>query len=193
MAILMGGTPIGAPVVGWVAAQFGPRVAILIGAAARSSRSRSGRRGCSPRVACTATREPVPPHDRRDAPAVGRRARREFSDEVASTTPIPLPQDDRDRAAVPVARELTERSPAALCSAASSRTPTRSRWSLTNRPSGSSRSNTARASASRGCTRSIARAIEPVHLAPVRTRVERRERLLDGGSIAQTPRGGCTR
>ena len=34
MAILMGGTPIGAPIVGWVAAEFGPRVAILVGAAA---------------------------------------------------------------------------------------------------------------------------------------------------------------
>ncbi len=33
MAILMGGTPIGAPIVGWVAAEFGPRVAILVGAA----------------------------------------------------------------------------------------------------------------------------------------------------------------
>lgn len=34
MAILMGGTPIGAPIVGWVAAEFGPRVAILVGAVA---------------------------------------------------------------------------------------------------------------------------------------------------------------
>ncbi|GAA3640093.1 MFS transporter [Microbacterium awajiense] len=34
MAILMGGTPIGAPIVGWVAAEFGPRVAILLGAGA---------------------------------------------------------------------------------------------------------------------------------------------------------------
>lgn len=34
MAILMGGTPIGAPIVGWVASEFGPRTAILVGAAA---------------------------------------------------------------------------------------------------------------------------------------------------------------
>jgi MFS family permease len=34
MAILLGGTPIGAPVVGWVAAEFGPRTAILLGAGA---------------------------------------------------------------------------------------------------------------------------------------------------------------
>jgi MFS family permease len=33
MAVLMGGTPFGAPIVGWVAAEFGPRVAILVGAA----------------------------------------------------------------------------------------------------------------------------------------------------------------
>jgi MFS family permease len=34
MAILMGGTPIGAPIVGWVAAEFGPRTAIMLGAVA---------------------------------------------------------------------------------------------------------------------------------------------------------------
>ena len=33
VAILMGGTPLGAPLVGWVAAEFGPRAAILVGAA----------------------------------------------------------------------------------------------------------------------------------------------------------------
>src|SRR5690606_9292551 len=32
MAILLGGTPIGAPIVGWVAAEFGPRTAIMLGA-----------------------------------------------------------------------------------------------------------------------------------------------------------------
>lgn len=34
MAVLMGGTPIGAPLVGWVADAFGPRIAIGVGAAA---------------------------------------------------------------------------------------------------------------------------------------------------------------
>lgn len=34
IAILMGGTPIGAPIAGWVAAEFGPRAAILLGAVA---------------------------------------------------------------------------------------------------------------------------------------------------------------
>lgn len=33
VAILMGGTPLGAPLVGWVAAEFGPRAAIMVGAA----------------------------------------------------------------------------------------------------------------------------------------------------------------
>lgn len=32
VAVLMGGTPLGAPLVGWVAAEFGPRTAILLGA-----------------------------------------------------------------------------------------------------------------------------------------------------------------
>ena len=33
MAIFMGGTPIGAPVIGWVANEFGPRLALGVGAA----------------------------------------------------------------------------------------------------------------------------------------------------------------
>ena len=55
MAILMGGTPIGAPIVGWVAGEFGPRAAILLGAAAASSRSRSERPGCWHPAASAAT------------------------------------------------------------------------------------------------------------------------------------------
>ena len=34
LAVIMGGTPIGAPIVGWVAAELGPRSAILVGSAA---------------------------------------------------------------------------------------------------------------------------------------------------------------
>lgn len=34
LAVIMGGTPIGAPIVGWVAAEFGPRSSILVGSAA---------------------------------------------------------------------------------------------------------------------------------------------------------------
>jgi MFS family permease len=33
MAIFMGGTPIGAPIVGWVADAFGPRWALVVGGA----------------------------------------------------------------------------------------------------------------------------------------------------------------
>jgi MFS family permease len=34
LAIAMGGTPLGAPIVGWVADRFGPRWAVAVGAAA---------------------------------------------------------------------------------------------------------------------------------------------------------------
>jgi MFS family permease len=33
LAIALGGTPVGAPIVGWVADQFGPRWAVSVGAA----------------------------------------------------------------------------------------------------------------------------------------------------------------
>jgi MFS family permease len=33
MAIFVGGTPLGAPVVGWIANEWGPRAALLVGAA----------------------------------------------------------------------------------------------------------------------------------------------------------------
>ncbi len=95
MAILMGGTPIGAPIVGWVAAEFGPRQAILLGAGAglvafaigatwlivsgRLHRNEDKRF----RLTIDETRplsvvQPVP---------------EEFSDEVASTTPVRVPDD----------------------------------------------------------------------------------------------------
>lgn len=101
MAILMGGTPIGAPIVGWAAAEFGPRVAILLGAGAalvafaigatwlivsgRLHRSEQNRF----RLTIDETRpmsvvQPVP---------------EEFSDEVASTTPVRIPDDVRERRA----------------------------------------------------------------------------------------------
>lgn len=95
MAILMGGTPLGAPIVGWVAAEYGPRAAIWLGAAAafvafaigfgwlvlsgRLHRHESRRFA----LALDETRPlavvpPVTPE--------------EFSDEVAATTPISLPE-----------------------------------------------------------------------------------------------------
>jgi MFS family permease len=93
MAILLGGTPVGAPIVGWVATEWGPRIAILLSAVAALIACligvvwtlASGRvhRHESKRFLLTLdeTRpitmpEPVPA---------------EFSDEVASTTPLPLP------------------------------------------------------------------------------------------------------
>ena len=93
MAILMGGTPVGAPIVGWVAAEFGPRVAILLGAAAALVAFAvgfgwlliSGRlhRHESRRFALTLD-------ETRPISVV---APEEFSDEVASTTAIPLPKE----------------------------------------------------------------------------------------------------
>lgn len=90
MAILMGGTPLGAPIVGWVADQYGPRVAILLGAAAAFVAFAiggiwmlsSGRvhRHESHRFLLTLdeTRPLAVVHPE------------EFSDEVASTTPISI-------------------------------------------------------------------------------------------------------
>lgn len=94
MAILMGGTPIGAPIVGWVADTWGPRVGIGLGALAAflafaggmawmlaSGRMRrvEGRRFAL-EVDGTRPIEVIPPE--------------EFSDEVAATTPVALPLPD---------------------------------------------------------------------------------------------------
>lgn len=94
MAILMGGTPIGAPIVGWVAAEFGPRTAIMLGAVAafvafgigfgwllisgRLHRHESRRFALS--IDETRPISIVTPE--------------EFSDEVAGTTPIRLPKEN---------------------------------------------------------------------------------------------------
>jgi MFS family permease len=99
MAILMGGTPIGAPIVGWVAAEFGPRAAILLGAAGALVAFGIGatwllasgrlRRHETRRFRLTID-ETLPIRVVTPTPA-------EFSDEVAETTPIPLPHEARDR------------------------------------------------------------------------------------------------
>jgi MFS family permease len=99
MAILMGGTPIGAPIVGWVASQFGPRVAILVGAAAAlvafgigaTWLVSSGRLHRHEQKRFRLTIDETRPMS-----VVGP-SPEEFSDEVASTTPIRVPRDD-DRA-----------------------------------------------------------------------------------------------
>lgn len=91
MAILMGGTPVGAPIVGWLAAEYGPRVAILVSAAAVFVAFaigfgwllRSGRlhRHESRRFALSLD-------ETRPVSIVDAIAPEEFSDEVAGTTPI---------------------------------------------------------------------------------------------------------
>jgi MFS family permease len=103
MAILMGGTPVGAPIVGWVAAELGPRAAILLGAAAGFVAFAIGatwlivsgrlhrRENARFRLTIDETR-PL---------SVVQASPEEFSDEVAETTPIALPTADRRDAAAP--------------------------------------------------------------------------------------------
>lgn len=92
MAVLMGGTPLGAPVIGWVAEQWSPRVAIVAGSTAAAIvfmvgmlwLAASGRisrvEGSRYKLAVDGTRpiDIIPPES--------------FSDELAATTPVPLPE-----------------------------------------------------------------------------------------------------
>ncbi len=97
MAILMGGTPIGAPIVGWVAGEYGPRVAIMLGAVAALVAFGIGatwmlasgrvRRHESRRFRLTID-ETVPITIASPAPE-------EFSDAGSWTTPIPLAREAR--------------------------------------------------------------------------------------------------
>lgn len=96
MAILMGGTPVGAPIVGWVADEWGPRAAILLGAVAAvvafaigatwlivSGRlHRHEQRRFRLTIDETRPLTIVPPE--------------EFSDQIAQTTPIRVPSEGRD-------------------------------------------------------------------------------------------------
>ncbi len=94
MAILMGGTPLGAPIVGYVAAHAGPRAAIWLGSGAAflafaigmTWLLMSGRlhRHESRRFALTLD-------ETRPISIITPVAPEEFSDEVAGTTPIRLP------------------------------------------------------------------------------------------------------
>ncbi len=94
MAILMGGTPIGAPIVGWVAAQFGPRAAILVGAAAALVAFTIGATWllASRRVHRDANRRFHLTIDETLPISVVRPVAEDFSEPVATTTPIRLPQ-----------------------------------------------------------------------------------------------------
>ena len=94
MAILMGGTPLGAPVVGWVAAEFGPRIAILLGAvmALVAFGIGFGWLVLSGRLHRHETRRfALSLDETRPISIVDPVAPEEFSDEVAATTPISLP------------------------------------------------------------------------------------------------------
>ena len=89
MAILMGGTPIGAPIVGWVAAEFGPRQAILLGAGAAIVAFAIGATWLvvSGRLHRHEERRFRLTIDETRPLSVVQPAPEEFSDEVASTTP----------------------------------------------------------------------------------------------------------
>lgn len=99
MAILMGGTPIGAPIVGWVASEFGPRTAILVGATAgfvafavgATWLLASGRLHRQERRRFRLTIDETRPL------SVMAAAPEEFSDQVAQTTPIRVPADPSPR------------------------------------------------------------------------------------------------
>ncbi len=97
MAILMGGTPIGAPIVGWVAGEFGPRVAILVGATAAFVAFLIGTTWLltSGRLHRHEERRFRLTIDETRPLSVVRREPEEFSEEVATTTPIRLPADER--------------------------------------------------------------------------------------------------
>ncbi len=91
MAVLMGATPIGAPIAGWVADAFGPRAAITLGAAA-------GLLACGIGVTWLLVSGRVHRHaDRRFRVTIDETrpltviAPAEFSDEVAGTSAIRLP------------------------------------------------------------------------------------------------------
>jgi MFS family permease len=96
MAILLGGTPVGAPIVGWVATEFGPRVAIAMSAVAALVACAIGVAWtlASGRVHRSETSRFLLTLDETRPLAVV--APVEFSDEVASTTPLPLPHHDDD-------------------------------------------------------------------------------------------------
>ncbi|MFG6476036.1 MFS transporter [Microbacterium sp. P06] len=92
VAILLGGTPVGAPVVGWVASEWGPRAAIMVAAVAALV-------ACGVGVAWTLASGRVHRHESRRFALTLDETRpidvivpEEFSDEVAGTTAIPLPR-----------------------------------------------------------------------------------------------------
>lgn len=102
MAILMGGTPIGAPIVGWVANTFGPRWALGLGALAGFAACGIGlaygivRHHLRLQVAPDSRWRLQFTHDGVVAPVTPE----DFSEQIALTSPIPLPKRAPDRARV---------------------------------------------------------------------------------------------
>jgi len=114
MAILMGGTPIGAPIVGWVADAWGPRAAILLGAAAAFVAFAIGMTWmlASGRIHRHETRRfALTLDETRPVSVIAQVAPEEFSDEVAGTTPIRIPDsgDLADLTTPDVALEASRR------------------------------------------------------------------------------------
>jgi len=97
MAILLGGTPVGAPVVGWVASEFGPRVAIGLAAIVAFVACGIGVAWVlsSGRVHRHETKRFLLTLDETRPLAVLTPEPEDFSDEVAGTTPIPLAPGER--------------------------------------------------------------------------------------------------
>ncbi len=97
MAVIMGSTPVGAPIAGWVADAFGPRAAIMLGGAA-------GLIACAIGAVWMLTSGRVHRDERRrfaltldetrPVSVIDERSPAEFSDEAAITTPIRLPRRD---------------------------------------------------------------------------------------------------
>jgi len=99
MAVIMGSTPIGAPIAGWVATTFGPRAAIQVGAVA-------GLLACAIGMTWMIASGRMRRHESRrflltvdETRPLTIVAPEEFSDEVAATTPIRSIADDERRAA----------------------------------------------------------------------------------------------
>ena len=103
MAILLGGTPVGAPIVGAVAAEFGPRVAIALAAVVAVI-------ACGIGATWTAMSGRLHRHETKRFRLTLDETRpittiapepEDFSDEIAGTTPIPLPPGERSPRATP--------------------------------------------------------------------------------------------
>lgn len=109
MAILLGGTPVGAPVVGWVAAEFGPRVAIGLAAVMALVACGIGVTWtlASGRVHRHETKRFLLTLDETRPITTIRPEPEDFSDEIAGTTPIPLPPTER----TPERRSAAPRTP----------------------------------------------------------------------------------